>query len=143
MNNSPSDKKYRNAAHELKSYGFVRNLAVRNRPSVFVGIIVVFAITVGLLARTSPYGLNGAQLITAIITMGVFILGYQQWRAARNEISMDKFYDRLDLANRRLDAWPSARAMVSQLWQTELDGTDTYESVMYTINTWNWTIYST
>ncbi|MBC7456008.1 MAG: hypothetical protein H7335_20380 [Massilia sp.] len=40
---------------------------------------------------------------TLVFTLGAFFIAYQQWRAARFEASMDKYYDRLDVANRRLE----------------------------------------
>jgi hypothetical protein len=42
-----------------------------------------------------------AATVTALIT---FLLTYAQWRAARHEISLDKYYDRLHLANERFNA---------------------------------------
>lgn len=32
-------------------------------------------------------------------------LGYLQWRAARHEVSFDTYYDKLDTANQKFDAW--------------------------------------
>jgi hypothetical protein len=40
---------------------------------------------------------------TAILTLGVAAIAYQQWRASRHEISIDKYYDRLEEANKRLE----------------------------------------
>lgn len=45
---------------------------------------------------------KGATVAAAVLALGAFIVGYHQWRAARRETSMDRFYDRLDIANRRL-----------------------------------------
>ncbi len=134
MNNKRGRGKDQDATHEVESYGFKGNFAVRSGPSIFIGIVLFLAVTVGVIGQISPRNLDGVQLISAIVTIGVFVLGYQQWRAARNEISMDKFYDRLDLANRRLDAWPAARAMVSHLWPLvpeDKQDINAFERVMY------------
>lgn len=45
---------------------------------------------------------KGATIAAAVLALGAFIVGYHQWRAARRETSMDKFYERLKTANDRL-----------------------------------------
>jgi hypothetical protein len=44
-----------------------------------------------------------SQAFAAILSLGIAIVAYRQWIAARYEISIDKYYDRLDVANRRLE----------------------------------------
>jgi len=44
-----------------------------------------------------------AHAFAAMVTLGVAMVAYRQWRAARHEISIDKYYDRLDAVNRRLE----------------------------------------
>jgi hypothetical protein len=111
----------------LKSYGFVQPWRVRFWPFVLV-VIVVAVYLGGLLAveladvlsqhpsppdnpstaiatgRDSGSSSRGAALATAVLALGAFIVGYHQWRAARRETSMDRFYDRLEIANDRLAA---------------------------------------
>jgi len=56
--------------------------------------------------------LDGIQVATAVVALGAFILGYQQWRSARFETSIDKFYERLKASNKRLQEWTTARELV-------------------------------
>lgn len=44
---------------------------------------------------------SGADVATMILALGALVIGYQQWREAREETSMEKYYERLDMANRR------------------------------------------
>jgi hypothetical protein len=44
----------------------------------------------------------------AVLALGALVLGFQQWREAREEISMDKYYERLDIANRRRECAPES-----------------------------------
>lgn len=45
---------------------------------------------------------NFAEAIPALIGLVAFFFGYLQWRAGRHEVSMDKYYERLEIANHRL-----------------------------------------
>jgi hypothetical protein len=45
------------------------------------------------------------QALATASALAVFGLAYLQWRAARHELSFDKYYDKLDIANRRFDSW--------------------------------------
>ena len=44
-----------------------------------------------------------SQAFTAILSLGIAIIAYRQWRAARHEITIDKYNDRLEVANKRLE----------------------------------------
>lgn len=46
----------------------------------------------------------------------VFCFGLYQWRYIRTEISMDKFYERLDRANQKVDSFQAARTLVTHLY---------------------------
>lgn len=46
-------------------------------------------------------GVRPSDAIVAIWALGVLLLGYLQWQEARHEISMDKYYDRLEIANKK------------------------------------------
>lgn len=39
----------------------------------------------------------------ATATLGTLLVGFRQWRNARHEISIDKYYERLEVANHRQD----------------------------------------
>ena len=47
--------------------------------------------------------LDWSKAAQPIITIGIAFVAYKQWIAARHEISIDKYYDRLDVANKRLE----------------------------------------
>lgn len=50
-------------------------------------------------------------IATALLGLGIFIVGYHQWRAARRESAMDQYYGRLEIANQRLAALPGIDPM--------------------------------
>lgn len=66
---------------------------------------------------------------TALLAL---LFAYSQWRAARSEISLDKFYERLRVPNDKLDSWPHARAMMNPAWARD-SGRDRqrFEEAMY------------
>jgi hypothetical protein len=70
------------------------------------------------------------QLASMILAGGAFLVGLQQWKLSRAELAFDKFYERLDIVNHRLDEWPSARKMVNQFWG-DIDGDEEYQKRMY------------
>lgn len=45
-----------------------------------------------------------SELFTVFLAGIGLAIGFQQWRDARREASLEKYYDRLDLANRRMEA---------------------------------------
>src|SRR5215213_8935621 len=50
------------------------------------------------------------ELLTLFIAGIGLAVGYQQWRSARREASLEKYYERLDLSNRRMEAiWEAGR----------------------------------
>jgi hypothetical protein len=97
--------------HEVEIYGFTRTFTSRHGPQMFIFIIIVVAVAAGIGVNKLPIGLSGPDVTTAIIAVGAVILGYQQWNAARNEVSLDKFYERLEVTNQRLDEWDAARSL--------------------------------
>ena len=108
---------------ELGRYGFTQPWRVRFWPFLLVLIVVLIYLTsliaLGLINESPPIPetLGTTQVLvissgrtskastiaTAVLALGAFIVGYHQWRAARRETSMDKFYDRLNVANSRLE----------------------------------------
>ena len=104
-------------SEELKDYGLNRGIAIRRRPWIYVGLIVLAALALGVLTHLylDTQKLNGIQVATAVVALGAFILGYQQWRSARFETSIDKFYERLEASNRKLHEWTTARELIGAL----------------------------
>ena len=94
------DKEVFDAAETLEQYGFPRKSAIKEIAAIvlFLAIVslVIWLVGVERVAWT--------QAFSAILSLGVAIVAYRQWRAARHEISIDKYYDRLEVANKRLEA---------------------------------------
>lgn len=130
MDKIKNQKKHRWIRKELEYFGFSQHFAVRNGPYMFLIFIVLLSLSFELFFKSLPFGMNGSRASTIVLTLGALLLGYQQWRAARNELSMERYYERLDLADRRLDNWPSARDMVKHFWPTAIDQAS-YECSMY------------
>jgi hypothetical protein len=91
------------AEKQLEQYGFhkkhrIVELAVIGL--ILAGVsLITWSIVVGLEFQRVPW----SNAFTAILSLGIAIIAYRQWHAARQEISIDKYYDRLDVANKRLE----------------------------------------
>jgi hypothetical protein len=123
-----SQKSERSPSRDLKDYGLNRGFAIRRRPWIYVSLVVLAAVAFG--AYTHLYldtqKLNGIQVATAVVALGAFILGYQQWRSARFETSIDKFYERLEASNKRLQEWATARELLGAV-----DDQQSFQQSMY------------
>jgi hypothetical protein len=94
----------RRAEKQLEQYEFRKNPV----GGQLVGVALFLALVSGIIwivvkvfnFATVPW----SQAFSAILTLGVASIAYMQWRAARQEISIDKYYDRLEVANKRLEA---------------------------------------
>ena len=81
-------------------------------PIVVIIAIAMIAIAAGVAVQLQWLpsgwlaGLNGAAVAGFVATVGGALVAYQQWRAAKYEAALDKFYDRLDIANRRRENLP-------------------------------------
>ncbi len=122
-------KERRQHGQVLKQAGFSRHWAVRYIPWLLISITVVAAIVVGILMQ-SQTGRDGVQAAAGLVAFGAVIAGYWQWMQARHEIAFDKFYERLNLANQRLDTWPAARGLINPLWSGDA-GRDQFHREMY------------
>lgn len=106
--------KKKSLSQKLKHYGLNRGIAIRRRPWIYVSLIVFAAVALGILTHLylDAQKFNGVQTATAVIALGAFILGYQQWRSARFETSIEKFYERLEASNKRLQEWSTVRELL-------------------------------
>jgi hypothetical protein len=111
--------RYTRAQKELEIFGFIQPFATRRWPYIYIAFVCIVALTVVLIGQFTDHSEGGARLATIVLAVGAYILSYQQWRAARNEISLDKFYERLDKADQRLENWPNARSMLRHFWGEE------------------------
>jgi hypothetical protein len=75
----------------------------------------VLVVLVGVAIAGVDVGRGGPLLsaLSPVVTMGLLIAGFWQWRGARQEISMDKYYERLDISNQWWKSSPSVRNAMS------------------------------
>jgi hypothetical protein len=94
----------------LKKYGFERPRWKAYRGIALLGIITGVALLSGWFVHEKSRAAedNGVEVSMAFLALGALVLGYQQWREAREEASMEMYYERLDIANRRRECAPSA-----------------------------------
>ena len=88
---------------EIIRYRFTRRSNIKQL--VVVAIIILLA---SVIAYAVIYGFKlekvaWSDAFVAMLSFGVAIVAYQQWRENRYEISIDKYYDFLAEANRRLE----------------------------------------
>jgi hypothetical protein len=96
----------------LRSGGFhkrpVRILIIKLMVPVVLILIAVVLVLAGVAIITQQARLTtiGEAIRTAgaLITALAFALGVWQWLAARHELSFDKYYERLNIANGKFDA---------------------------------------
>jgi hypothetical protein len=118
---------------KLATYSIRPNWWVRVRPWL-IGLVIT-GIALGLIywiwqpaatsqGTPSPEQTRIKDVIQILILILGFVFGYVQWIMARYEASLDRFYDRLDVANRRLGT------MVEQAWNranpVDMAGFDVY-----------------
>ena len=85
----------------LRAYG-IRYQLPHRAISIALGVTALLSLLV-LVAQTEikVLGFTPKEVIVAIWALGALLLGYQQWRETRHEISLDKYYERLEIANRK------------------------------------------
>jgi hypothetical protein len=98
------DKEIFDAAEQLERYGFPRKSAVKELAAIVLFLAIVSLVVWLVVKRFGFERVAWSQAFTAILSLGIAIIAYRQWRAARHEISIDKYYDRLEVANKRLEA---------------------------------------
>jgi hypothetical protein len=128
----------RSERHELKSGGFTRPFTTRFKGVALVTatilVVIVFLLVAAMtdLFGGEPRADVMSAGVAAIVGVGVLITGLQQWRAARDEITLDKFYERLETSNKLLDSWQEARAFVSLVpREKDVEPERYYRRVMY------------
>ena len=87
--------------HYLEEFGFKRRRWPR-RGYIWLVIALALAVALGIaIPRWIAPTLIPTDVVLAATALGALVVGFQQWQEARHEISMDKYYDRLDIANKR------------------------------------------
>jgi hypothetical protein len=91
------------AEEQLQRYKFPRKSSVAELVAVAIFLALV-SVIIWIVVRTfNLQPVPWSQAFTPILSLGAAIIAYRQWRAARHEISIDKYYDRLETANKRLE----------------------------------------
>lgn len=98
------DKEVFDAAETLEQYGFPRKSAIKEIAAIVLFLAIVSLVIWLVVRRFGFERVAWSQAFSAILSLAVAIIAYRQWRAARHEISIDKYYDRLEVANKRLEA---------------------------------------
>jgi hypothetical protein len=91
---------------------------------ISIAYLLIACLSVGLLALwlDPTAGLKDKLSISGAVA--AFVVAYTQWQLARYEASLEKYYDRLDIANRRLNT------LVEQSWNNKdgNKGFDVYQN---------------
>ncbi len=103
-------KRKTKAFDELKTLEIKRRLFDRRYNEVSLGLIGIGI--VALAALVNMYKWN-ATVVTALVALAALWVGYRQFIDIRNEISIDKFYERLKITNEKMDKWPGTRQFAS------------------------------
>jgi hypothetical protein len=72
---------------------------------LFVITAVLLAIGISILLFSDNVQDRWFKIVTAVSGAAAFLYGFVQWRGARHETSYDRYYDRLNVANERFDAY--------------------------------------
>lgn len=116
---------------ELTNAGFTRTLGARYRGRLVIIGVALSVIAVFVLAELFPKLFPPPEsthaAVTGVIGLGALYLGLQQWSAARSELSLDKFYEKLAATNRKLDEYHGAREFAGP-WS---DGSEESEDLAY------------
>jgi len=111
---------------ELDEYGFVRSFSARYQHwLVLFGIPLISLSITSILIRDA-----GMPILGPILGVTAAVLGVQQWRAARNEISLDKFYERLGVTNKHLDDCEVTREFAGP-WRDDTGEISVYSKKIY------------
>ena len=98
------DEEIFEAAEQLEQYGFHRKSSIRELGAIGV-VLGIVSLIIWIVVREFNFDrVPWSQAFTAVLSLGIAIIAYRQWRGARHEISIDKYYDRLEVANKRLEA---------------------------------------
>ena len=88
---------------QLEQYGFHKKHRIVELAIIGLILAGVSLITWAIVVCLEFQRVAWSNAFTAILSLGIAIIAYRQWHAARQEISIDKYYDRLDVANKRLE----------------------------------------
>jgi hypothetical protein len=99
-----TDKEVFEAEEQLEQHGFRRKSSIKEL-AVIALILGIVSLVIWIVVSTfNLQPVPWSQAFTAVLSLAIAIIAYRQWKAARHEISIDKYYDRLEVANKRLEA---------------------------------------
>jgi len=80
----------------------------RFRAPLYIALVVLVTVLAAWLTTLCKLerifqGADAKSVAQLILSLGVLLIGYQQWRDARQEASFERFYERLRIANDRRD----------------------------------------
>ena len=91
------------ATSKEKLYGY--GLAPRSHFLEVLIVILILQLLAFILIFTHVVTkISWEDALKVFLPLGTAIIVFRQWQATRHEISIDKYYDRLDTANKRLEA---------------------------------------
>ncbi|MBW3634593.1 MAG: hypothetical protein KY456_16360 [Chloroflexi bacterium] len=126
----------REAERELHDAGIWRSpIGHYSGHLTIAAVVAVLLVAILAVANRSPDAPDSqgviSDLAAGILGAGALWLGLQQFRLARNEVSLDKFYDRLDITNCRLEASADTRSLVDCWEENGQDNERTFARKMY------------
>jgi hypothetical protein len=87
---------------ELQQYSFLeKNYIPQLAIIIIISLAALFLIYISL--SKFIHSFISSEALKVFISLAVAIIAYWQWRKNRHEISIDKYYDRLENANKRLE----------------------------------------
>jgi hypothetical protein len=100
-----SNKANPSAREKLKDKELIKKYKLKKDPNLQLPLIItgLLLLAVVLWITRKNIDINLKDIIEILVGVSVAVIAYIQWRAARHEISIDKYYDRLDNANNRLE----------------------------------------
>lgn len=102
-----------NAPEKLRCYDFPQRSFLSPGLFIFFMTFIASCIAWYVFERRAQSETSGTDAATACIAIGAFFLAYQQWRAAKAEASLEKFYERLNITNGWMVAAQKAAVAVS------------------------------
>ncbi len=93
------------AVETLNEAGFTRTADARYR-ALLLSMLLVIGFAAALVLGAPDAVVGGG------VALGAVLLGAQQFAASRNEVSLEKFYDRLQVTNDKLEEYPATREFI-------------------------------
>jgi hypothetical protein len=111
MSYEPTSREIRRQdKNELEHVGFQRNLRARHGTLLLVLSVGLAIVAIVTLCKLDVFTVDTAvQASVATTALFALLIGLPQWRAARDEISLDKIYEKLEEMNKLLDEWREVR----------------------------------